>query len=366
MAAPKPNIGTLDADIAFHPGPEDTVSALRWSPKADHVAASAWDGRVYIYDATNVAGGTGSIRPVTAMNNNLHPFLDCDFNQEGKMIAGASTDGKVHIMDLNAPGQTMTLSGHQAPVRTVRWVDLPCAGNSTGLLVSGSWDKTLRFWDKRQPNPIATVNLTDRVWAMDGSGTTLVAGTADNKIHIFNLGKMTQSSAIRPTMVIDSPLVDQQIRCIAVKHGGQYWAVGGIGGRVAFGATQPNPMKSGVTFSFKCHREVSKESSKVTNVYAVNDLAFANYIAHQNGSTARIVMATAGQDGQVMVWNVTKKTRLISYPSPGGSITACGFNWDATMFAYAVGYDWGMGCAYNTPNYPRGLALRRVDYSWFA
>lgn len=121
-----------------------------------------------------------------------------------------------------------------------------------------------------------------------------------------------------------------------------------------------------MTFSFKCHREVSKESSKVTNVYAVNDLAFANYIAHQNGSTARIVMATAGQDGQVMVWNVTKKTRLISYPSPRGSITACGFNWDATMFAYAVGYDWGMGCAYNTPNYPRGLALRRVNYSWFA
>ncbi|KAK0673902.1 WD40-repeat-containing domain protein [Cercophora samala] len=365
--------GTLDQDIAFPPGPTDTVNALRWSPKANHVAAASWDGKVYIYDATNVAAGTSTIQAVTAMDNSLHHFLDCDFNQvsfdenktrvniyqlEGNMIAGASTDHKIHIMDLNSPGQTMKLAGHESTVRTVRWLDIPCAPNPTSLLISGSWDRTLRFWDpKRQPNPIAAVTLSERVWTMDGSGTALIAGTADNKVHIFNLGKITENGTIRATRIIDSPLGDPQIKCLAVLHGGERWAVGSIGGRVTFQQTALDLMGH---FSFSCHR---KTTGNTTEVYSVNAIAFARPLPPSEGGVGRTVMATAGQDGHVNLWDLNNKHKLIEYPSVGGSITACGFNWDATMFAYAVGYDWGKGFAGNTADHPLGLALRKVDKS---
>ncbi|KAK0732719.1 WD40-repeat-containing domain protein [Apiosordaria backusii] len=384
MANPKPSTiqGTLANDIVIPPGPEDSISALRWSPKNNHLAAASWDGKVYIYDATNVAAGTASIRGVAAINGNQVPFFDCDFNQifenrlggfeeyvwiswfqqEGTMIAAASADHKIHIMDLNSPGQTMTLSGHTAPVRTVRWVDIPCAPDPTGLLVSGSWDKTLRFWDpKRQANPIATVNLSERVWVMDGSGTALIAGTADNKLHYFNLGKMTQSDAIKPIRVVDSPLGEAQIKCLAVQHGGDRWAIGSIGGRVAIRYTAATMANK--NFTFRCHRHQPSKNSNVTEVYAVNAVAFARppLVGSEN-----IVMATAGQDGHVNYWNVRNRQRLKTFPSVGGSITACAFNWDATLFAYAVGYDWGKGYAGNTASHPRSLMLRKVDQSLLA
>ncbi|KAK4175966.1 putative poly(A)+ RNA export protein [Triangularia setosa] len=383
MANSKPNItGTLASDIAFPKGPEDSVNALRWSPKSNHLAAASWDGKVYVYDATNVAAGTASARGVAALDGGQAPFFDCDFNQieiiedrlggygnniygsqqEGTMIAGASADQKIHIMDLNSPGKTMTLAGHTAPVRTVRWVDVPCAPNPTGLLVSGSWDKTLRFWDpRRQPNPIVTVNLSERVWVMDGSGTTLIAGTADNKLHVFNLGTMTQSSAIKPFKVVDSPLGDPQIKCLAVQHSGKSWALGSIGGRAAFQHTVTAAKNK--NYTFRCHRQESTTRSSTTEIYSVNALAFARPPADLRGGGEKVVMATAGQDGHVCYWNITTRQRLQVFPSVGGSITACGFNWDATLFAYAVGYDWGKGYAGNTADHPRGLVLRRVDKS---
>ena len=54
----------------------DTVSELRWSPKANWLAASSWDGRVHIYDVANdlTAKGVGHI-------NSGGPLLTCDWNQ---------------------------------------------------------------------------------------------------------------------------------------------------------------------------------------------------------------------------------------------------------------------------------------------
>jgi len=69
----------LDKDVDFPKGPEDTISALRWSPVAHHLAAASWDGKVYIYDATN-STTTDSIKGIAAINVGS-PVLDCDFSK---------------------------------------------------------------------------------------------------------------------------------------------------------------------------------------------------------------------------------------------------------------------------------------------
>ncbi len=71
--------GLLDSEVDFPKGPEDTISALRWSPVADHLAAASWDGRVYIYDATNHTS-TDSVKGVAAIAVGA-PVLDCDFSK---------------------------------------------------------------------------------------------------------------------------------------------------------------------------------------------------------------------------------------------------------------------------------------------
>lgn len=127
---------------------------------------------------------------------------------------------------------------------------------------------------------------------------------------------------------------------------------------------------SDISFTFKCHRRTvnntpganhkkarsdnsnsnSKSNSKVTKVYAVNDIQF-----HPLHSAT---FATAGSDGSFVFWDRVARSRLREYlpptstsadESPAPAITASSFSRDGRFFAYAVGYDWSRGCAGNTP-----------------
>lgn len=71
--------GLLDQDVEFPKGPQDSISALRWSPVANHLAAASWDGKVYIYDATTPTS-TDTIQGVAAITAGA-PCLDCDFSK---------------------------------------------------------------------------------------------------------------------------------------------------------------------------------------------------------------------------------------------------------------------------------------------
>jgi WD40 repeat protein len=51
------NLGDLSKDIKLASPPEDSTSALSWSPKNNYLAVASWDSKVRIYDVT--AGDTG-------------------------------------------------------------------------------------------------------------------------------------------------------------------------------------------------------------------------------------------------------------------------------------------------------------------
>jgi mRNA export factor len=61
---------TLPADAA------DTMSAVCWSPVANHLAASSWDGKVRVYDVAT----DGSARGV-AMLTADGPVFSCDWSK---------------------------------------------------------------------------------------------------------------------------------------------------------------------------------------------------------------------------------------------------------------------------------------------
>lgn len=128
-------------------------------------------------------------------------------------------------MDLNS-SQTMTLEGHTSPVRAVRFVEIPSA--NAPIIASGSWDKTVRFWDMRQPQPIGALQLPERVYAMDAAGPLLTAATADNKLQLVNL----LGNPLEVWKTVDSPL-SHQTAAVSVCADGTRWAIGGIDGRAA-------------------------------------------------------------------------------------------------------------------------------------
>jgi len=74
--------------------------------------------------------------------------------------------------------QQQQIAQHAAPVRHVFYV------KDMNMLVTGSWDKTLKYWDLRSPNPVHTQQLPERVYAMDCVNKLLVVATADRSIQV--------------------------------------------------------------------------------------------------------------------------------------------------------------------------------------
>ena len=56
--------------------------------------------------------------------------------------------------------------------------------NQQPILCTASWDKTLRYWDMRQPQPMHQQAMPERVYAMDVKNNLLVAGLANRHIQV--------------------------------------------------------------------------------------------------------------------------------------------------------------------------------------
>ena len=109
---------------------------------------------------------------------------------------------------------------HEKPIRKVKWVkELP------GLVTAG-WDNSCKFWDCRQPKPVASLDLPERAFAMDCVFPLLVVATAERKIGMFDCRKL------QTPQWINSPLKFQS-RCVAVFPNAEGFALGSVEGRVA-------------------------------------------------------------------------------------------------------------------------------------
>ena len=106
-----------------------------------------------------------------------------------------------------------------------RFIDAP--GSASPMLVTGSWDKTVKYWDLRQSSPVATLNCQERVYTLDVRDKLMVIGTADRYINIVNLSEPTKFYKS-----MQSPLKWQPrtVSCFADSSG---FAVGSIEGRCA-------------------------------------------------------------------------------------------------------------------------------------
>eukprot|EP00730_Choanoeca_flexa_P013687 TRINITY_DN5591_c0_g1_i3.p1 TRINITY_DN5591_c0_g1~~TRINITY_DN5591_c0_g1_i3.p1 ORF type:complete len:335 (+),score=70.12 TRINITY_DN5591_c0_g1_i3:72-1076(+) len=312
-------------DVQVAPGPTDTPQCLSWSPVANHLAVGSWDSTVKAYEIS----ATGQTQPRQEFKLG-GPVLDTAFIGDGSKIVSAGADKTVQLCDL-ASGQMQQIGAHDAPVKTADFCpNLNC-------VMTGSWDKTIKFWDMRSPQPMGSFNLPERCYAADVVGDLAVVATADKKVSIYNLqGGPTEYKQVDTTLKM-------QTRCITCFPTGDGFAVGSIEGRVAIQYVDAAQSKN--NFSFKCHRDNK-------NIFCVNDIAF-----HPGYGT----FATVGSDGIYTFWDKDNRNRLKNFPKSLAQITCCGFNGDGTLFAYGIGYDWSKGHEHYNPQGPNGIFVHGVQ-----
>ncbi|KAK5127343.1 RNA export factor gle2 [Meristemomyces frigidus] len=334
-----PTQGDLTKDVAVTNPPEDSISDMCFSPASDHLAVASWDKKVRIYEID--ANGNSQGKAYFEFEG---PALNCAWSKDGSKVFGCGADKTARMLDLGAgqtqPGQASQVAAHDQPIRCVETI----AVNGTPMLVTGGWDKMVKYWDLRSPNPAGQIECKDRVYSMDVRNDMLVIGTAERWIHVVNINNPGTFYK-----VMQSPL-KWQTRVVSIfSPEPNGFAIGSIEGRCAIQYVEDKDQTN--NFSFKCHRQNAPTDRNLSNVFAVNAISF-----HPQHGT----FSTAGSDGTFHFWDKDAKHRLKGYPEVGGTISATDFSRAGNIFAYAVSYDWSKGYMHNTPQLANKIMLHPI------
>ncbi|KAI9244723.1 WD40-repeat-containing domain protein [Sporodiniella umbellata] len=302
------------ADFEVASPPTDSISSLSFSPQADNLAVTSWDSAVRLYEVQP----SGNTIPKASYNHD-GPALCVDWSKDGTQVVSGGTDNAGRLFNL-ATGQSTQIAAHNEAIKCIKFLD-----GQNNVLATGSWDKTIKYWDTRSPSPVGTVQLPERLYSMDSKSDLMVAATADRHVLVFNLNNPT--TIFKQTV---SPL-KWQTRTVSCFIDGKGYAIGSIEGRV--GIQYIDEKEASKCFSFKCHRDETK------NVYSINSISF-----HPVYGT----FATAGADGTVSFWDKDSKQRLASLPKQNNTISCTAYNRNGSIFAYSASYDWTKGYRFNT------------------
>lgn len=304
----------------------------------------SWDNNVRIYQINKTAPTV--VQPWQQYTHE-GPVLDLCWSSDGARIFSVGADKVARMFDMNTNTPTV-VAQHNDTIRSVRWLNI--AG---GVLVTAGWDKLLKIWkldNPAAPNMVHSLNLPEKCFAMDNVQNIIVVIMAERLILGF---KIEDTGSITPLVEQQSPL-KYQSRSMAVLPDGDGYALGGIEGRVAVQYFNDPADKDGRVkkFAFKCHRRAQADHPEVprneSHLFPVNCISF-----NVHGT-----FATGGGDGSINFWCKQSRTRLKAFETKGAinspkelfktnpnkmPITALGWNRDATILAYAIGYDWHKG-----------------------
>ncbi|KAI0987534.1 hypothetical protein GJ496_010215 [Pomphorhynchus laevis] len=183
----------------------------------------------------------------------------CFDNIDGDLIAGGSSDSALRVWSTSSLRIQHTFTGHNSKIscatflpsaeqilisgsndRTIRYWDLAsrqcchtiCVGssllhvaaNSSGLLASSHWDKTVRLWDRRQSSPIISTTMPARISTILWTGDDQYFCTCrDHSIYLYS-----RYSSNKPMVVFSDENLkipsDNSLSCLSPDH--RFIAVG--------------------------------------------------------------------------------------------------------------------------------------------
>lgn len=267
----------MEAELEVPNPPSDGISSIRFGNDAEKFLVASWDACMRIYSCT-----TGEL---AAQREFPLALLDACFAGSTENCVGGGLDRTVSMWN-PLVGEVEVLGYHDNAVRNVSYLD------SVGLVVSGSWDKTMKTWDQRTATRLlSTTYLQDRVHSLSlcEKRGYIVLATANKELLVYDFRNLQE-----PMVRKDSPL-KFQTRCLACMPSGEGYALGSIEGRVGLEYFENYQARK---YAFKCHRT---ESAGTTFIYMVNGIGF-----HPEFGT----FATGGSDGIVYVWDGVNKKRL--------------------------------------------------------
>lgn len=318
------------AEVEVASPPRDGITALAYlAPK--RLVCASWDAAVRVYDTE------GNARVCEYALDGA--VLACAVQRGGGALFAGGVARRVVRCDVET-GALAALGEHEQPVRCLAWAD------ARGLVLSASWDASVRAWDPRARAPAPPAHalpLPDKAVAMAVSDSLVAVGTIGRHILLYDVRALHAPLASRESTL------KHQTRCIAWLHGGAAagYAVGSIEGRIAVEYVDADAKP----YAFKCHRSADAASG-LEVAHPVNTIA----VHPAYGS-----FASGGGDGFVSVWDPANKKRLCQYSRYPTSIAALAFAPDGAQLAIAVSYTFEEGERDHPPDSIRVRAVSDLE-----
>ena len=239
--------------------------------------------------------------------------LRCAFNKASDLYYGMA-HGDIKV--IKSGSTTSSAIGHHVGIVTgVKYCE------SKSIVVSGSTDYSVCFWDPKAPNKATnTIKLPEKCVAIDTTGDMIVVAMIDQIAMIDVKNPTLQKKTSKLTVPITS------IGALPQTSTGYGYIAGTIDGTVEhFNGTSYNTVQ--------CHRKEQTKEAFSSNCIAV--------------SHERPGGLSGGGDGKIQFFNLSSsiiKTQDVPIvQSATRPISASSFAYSGGIYAVALGYDWAKG-----------------------
>jgi ribosome biogenesis protein YTM1 len=165
---------SMNTCVAVLDGHAGRVAAAVW-PTFDRIYSGGWDNSLRVWDVELSKCITTLTGPV--------PVHDVSYSMPTGLVATAHADRAVRIWDPRTTTTIIqkTLTSHKQWVSAVLWHPY-----SSSLLLSASYDNTVKMWDIRSSIPLFTIAAhADKALCIDWCGAEVfVSGGADRKLFV--------------------------------------------------------------------------------------------------------------------------------------------------------------------------------------
>ncbi|XP_026321589.1 U5 small nuclear ribonucleoprotein 40 kDa protein [Hyposmocoma kahamanoa] len=173
-----PRTSNLYAPIMLLEGHQGEIFTAKFHPEGKHLASAGFDRQIFLWNVY------GQCENVMLMNGHTGAVMELCFSPDGSHLYSCATDNTVAVWDVPTGTRVKKLKGHANFVNSVSG-----ARRGPELLVSASDDNTIKLWDARKRNPIASFDSSYPVTSVlfNDTAEKIISGGIDNIIKVWDI-----------------------------------------------------------------------------------------------------------------------------------------------------------------------------------